>query len=553
MQAALVLDGTLFVRDLPKDKPTPSFLRKAKQGDWYWSSWWWLPQIRVECKEWWKELDLRNREIESSNRSFAEVIARSIEFAGEFKYHESLDTHFRIPLWKGQKRAAMLMSVAKRFYLADDVGLGKTLSAIGAFVVLKATGRAQTALVVTTSSVKYQWRLEILNALQKDFWPSYAPSVIDGAASKRDGGYNGPEPIKIVSYESFRNDQESGLAAAFKPDVVILDEAWKIKSRATKARHALKAAFKDTKYKFALNASPVGNGYEEVYGIFDFLDPSVFINWSNFKDRYCRWVEIRPRNKPFARPFSKLIGYKRVPELKEKIKPMLMRRTVADMGWESPKTTVTPYWVELSKEQRTKYSLIQASNDDPLVKTTAARIACLKDNPTEKSCKYLQLLELLTEGLAHEKVIVFCESKQYLVEVLSCLKRDGIHTSLISGEDSSEDRTMKQANFTTGKIRVLLMTAAGEAGLNLQAADVVVNLDLAWNPERLRQRVGRLRPHLGGSARHIRVINILAKNTIEQRVVDVIQKKIGNFARLFEGETVDFMGVFEKSFLATLL
>lgn len=548
MKAILREDGLLFVTDIAASKP---YLIKAKANNWYWSSWRWLPLIRQELKGW-DEFALQGAEHYERLAKQEATLEGAIRWTDldRMVFPVVFDQVFKMPLWPGQQRAAMLMVAAKQFYLADDVGLGKTLSSIAALVLLWSKGLFKNALIVTTASVKYQWRLEILKALKPEYHEQFKVTVVDGSPANRSRQYQDDSPIKVVGYEAYRSDLRDGLCT--RPQVVILDEAWKIKNPTSMLQRAFKAAHKEVEYKFVLNASPVGNGYEEIFGIFDWLDPTVFLSYRLFKDRFCSYTTIFPKSG--KRPFPLFLGYKRVDEMRRRIAGRLMRRTVKDMGWRSPMITVTPYVVELGPSQRLEYQRLKENTmSNALGKTTAARGICLGLPDVAKSPKYLQLLDLLQDQLKHEKVVVFSESKQFITAAAELLKSKKILCATIVGDDTAEERVLTQTNFTEGKISVLLMTSAGEAGLNLQAADVIVNLDIPWNPERLRQRVGRLRPHLGGENRHIRVINILAKATIEERVISVVQEKIGDFKRIFNEDNVDWTGTFDTDFLATLL
>lgn len=544
MEATLRNDGFIFVKGV---KPSGSFLRPCKKPDWFYTTWHWYDELKT-C-EGWNTFELAGVENLEKLSAYKLRILKAIEVKSILQ-EQLLDKFFKFPLWKPQKHAASLMAASKAFYLADDVGLGKTLSAFAAFVLLKYNNKAKTLCIVCTTSVKHQWKIELERAINDEYRSDFTFSIVHGDKKKREERYAKKANIYIVNYESLRMDARADLFA--NPiDCVILDEAWKIKSSQAKINRSMKIFFADTTYKFALNASPISNGYEDIFGVMNVIDPNIFINWSNFKDRYCKYIQIKLGHLPY--PINKLVGYKRVPELRSKVKHLLLRRTVNDMNWPNPQILVIPYWVELTPRQRVKYNAIKNDPNKSIASIVNARVACLIADPIHESPKYKELLIVLKERVPTDKVIVFTESLTFISLISPFLLKEGISFNIISGEDNSEKRELKKLAFANGNTRVLLMTAAGEAGINLQAADVVVNMDFPWNPERLRQRVGRLRPHLGGAGRTIRVINILTKDTIEENVVDKIQKKIGNFARLFQEEQLDLTGIFEKDNLQILL
>jgi len=547
MECVLNEEGVLFIRGIPTKTQDIPYLVRSKRSDWSWSSWHWIEDLKRDIPGF-SVFDIKGLQYLDDLQNRRDRIVAAI-VKGSTVHTDILDRVFATELWPAQKHAAAVMAAARRFYLADDVGLGKSLSAFAALVLLRELGRINNACIVCTASVKFQWKLEIEKALRPEYRDKYSITVIHGDKQERIKAYGKDSFLYIVNYESLRHDEYRGFSpfrqAGKRMEAVIFDEAWKIKSYTAKIQKLMREFFRNTEYRFALNASPVGNGYEELFGIFDVIDPSVFLSWRTFKERYLVMKTIRSKDQ--KKSFPKVMGYRRVPEIKHRVRAYILRRTVKDMGWKSPQVTVTPYWIALDENMRKAYTKISKNlGTNALEKTIRARVACLftDETPPESSPKYRELLNVLENQVAHEKVIVFSESLTFLKAVLPHLIKKKISTLLVSGKDSSDLREVKKQQFTDGNARVLLATSAGEAGLNLQAASIVINLDLPWNPERLRQRVGRLRPHLGGENRHIRVINILAEDTIEERIVRQIQKKIGYFEMLFKEETLDLTGVF---------
>lgn len=537
-------EGRVFIRGLEKNPELP-YLRKSRNSDWYWSSWWWLPLLK-------DKLTIRD---EYFGKEYYEVLVNYKDRVDKVKRRKLITGEkifaevFKTKLWECQKQAASLMALAKRYYLADEVGLGKTLSSFAAIVLLREKGFISNVLIVTTSSIKYQWEFEIKDAIRRKYRKDYSICVIDGNARKRVKLYEKNSFIKIVNYESLRIDlAKKEIKDYFKknpPSAVILDEASKIKNSRTKAWVAISEVTKNSEYIFALNATPIGNGYEELYGVASILDPNMFLCWPTFDKLYI-W---RDPTSVYRKE------YRNVKDLKKRMSNVMLRRTVNSVGWEIPKYLCSLYWINLSKDQMQDYIYLQKKRQDLGVFTLARECALFsKNTPPEKSPKFKELIKILTDVMSFKKVVVFSESKKYLKAILPHIRKNKISCEIIAGDVNASKRGRIQRAFTSGNLRVVLCTSAGESGMNLQVASTLINLDLPWSYSRLKQRVGRLRPYMGGKNRKIRVLSIMARNTIEERVVRKVIKKLGYFYKIFEEEeTIDVTGVFSNASLEKLL
>ena len=525
------------------------YIRQSRKSDWWWSSVWWLKEIETEGKV--REMTIEGAEHIDRYREHERRILKAMRLGST--YDEAFfDRVFATKLWPGQKHAASVMAASKFFCLSDAVGLGKSYSAWAALLLLHHLKRIRHVVIVTQTTLKFQWQSEIERGTSPSVRENYPVVVVHGDRRQRDRAYAQDAFCWIVNYESLQVDyQRRGFPFKHVIDAVVFDEAWVLKNWTTKRNRAMREVFQEARYRYALNASPITQGFEDFFGIFAVLQSLVFMCWQTFKERYMRYYLIRLRN---GRAFQKPIGYKDITGLRRKIAPYIMRRTVRDMGWTSPQITVTPYWVDLLPDQKAVYNAVIKGEANPLETVVRARVACLytEKTPPAKSPKFKELYTLLTEALAGEKVLVFSESKTWLRAVLPHLTKE-MKALMIAGDDDAADRAAKVDSFTSGNARVLLCTAAGEAGLNLQAADVVINVDLPWSAERLYQRVGRVRPYQGGETRHIRVLNVLARDTIEERVIQRIQEKVGYVSRFFLDNPQDLTGVFQTEKLMEIL
>jgi len=545
--------GLVLIRGLhlhPSAAMNLTYLRKVRgEETTWWTSWRWLMLLKGALR--WKNVPI----VEGREHLQALVSIARQALALKTKPPEEPKNG----LWPWQRQAAAAMLYSPRYYLCDQVGLGKTASVLSALLTLRDAGEVKNALVVTVASVKYQWREELDRLIigysklpaKGDLAPSTVPKVVvvDGAREARKKLWEEEAFLHIANYEGLRADlQEKGpsgkgnrvLWRSF--DAIVLDEAWKVKRHTAMVSKALAKYVEEANIprRYALNATPVTNHYQDIYGVYRILDPLLFISWKNFADRYLVFTRIKTgKVGKWGREiiFPKLTGYRRTDEFQKMIAPTFLRRTGEDIGENRPSVLSSWYWVDLTEGQRRLYELIQMDEDmNDLARTVRARMTCLLHDPPEENPKILTLLDLFEDALAGRKAVVFSESTQFLETVLPIIRKKKIATGYISGEDSAKERELKCQAFTRGMTQVLLATAAGEAGLNLQAADVVVNLDLPWSPARIEQRIGRVRPYLGGKERVVTVVNILARDTIEERVVTAIRKKLGDISRLFQGK-----------------
>ena len=488
------------------------------------------------------------------------------------------------PFWKHQRVAAGFLLTAGRALLADDVGLGKSLSLVAAYLMLRELGEADSLLILSPDSAKWQWRSEIRKMVNPNYFDaSRDVVVVDGTARERLLLYRTPAFIRIVNYEVVARDlPEIENLLRFGKTVLALDEGRRIRNRGTVISQTLRALVRKVPvpYRYVLNATPLENRLEEVWAILDFVDPTIYLSFNVFRrlhlveGRFVSCWRCRrpyplgmpecPRCKaPFRRGrkvFSKVCGEKGVDRLRARIAHRALRRTAAVLGWETPRLTSVVYKIDLDPGQRAVYDGIKAEKGGVLGRLVRCSMVCLS---AEMSCadpipapspKTRELLRLLSGEIQHEKVLVFTQSRQYVDHLVAHIRKAGLGpVAWIHGGVNSHDREHLRQSFNEGRTRVLVMDAAGEEALSLQAAPVVVNMDLPWNPTALIQRIGRVRPYLGGSERWIRVITILARNTVEERVVEKITDKIGLFSKVWGDPGIELEGVFDHGSLETLL
>jgi SNF2 family DNA or RNA helicase len=253
---------------------------------------------------------------------------------------------------------------------------------------------------------------------------------------------------------------------------------------------------------------------------------------------------------------GRLIGYRNLDAVREKLTPILLRRTRAEVLGQLPERTDSIIFVELTDAQRTPYEeqrtalarLLQkkvlTDLDRKRILSCIAnlRMLCastwLYDRTTNVSPKLDEFGELIPElsAAGGHKVVVFSQWEMLLQKAVEVLARLAVGHEFLHGRVPGKDRRRLLQRFRDDPdCRVLLSTDAGNSGLNLQVADTVVNLDVPWNPAVLEQRIARV--HRMGQNRPVRVINFVTRNSIEERVLRTIEQKRGLFASVFDGDS----------------
>jgi superfamily II DNA or RNA helicase len=447
-------------------------------------------------------------------------------------------------LYPYQEQGAMHLAFGRRTMLADDMGLGKTVQAIAAAALLKEMRDIQRAVVICPASLKHQWAREIRR------FTSLSVTVVEGNLKVRRDLYRDSSFFKIINYELVRFDQDELLK--LRPDLIILDEAQRIKNWRSKTAQMVKAL--PSRYAFVLTGTPLENRIDELYSIFQFLDPRILGPLWHFNDRF---YELEKRTSGTY----KVLGYKNLDQLRALIAPYTLRRTRDEVLKDLPPRTDNNYFVEMTDPQWKAYNefreslakLIAKAHRKPLTpKEREILLMCLvkmrlicnalalhdKEIPPKEwertGPKLGELEDILAEGIASNghKAVIFSQWANMLALTEPVIKRVGLGYVKLTGDVPSSKRgELIQQFFDDPACRVFLSTDAGGVGLNLQAASLVINLDLPWNPAVLEQRIARAHRH--GQLSSVQVINLVAKDTIEERMLDTLAAKKNVFATVF--------------------
>jgi superfamily II DNA or RNA helicase len=433
----------------------------------------------------------------------------------------------RSPLLPYQREGMLHLAFGERALLADEMGLGKTIQAIAACELLAQRKGIQRVLVVCPASLKAEWEEQIARFTERP------TRCVFGPRQHRLAAYREPVFFTIVNYEQVLADADE-INSLLAPDVVVLDEAQRIKNWHTKTAKRVKDL--RSPYAFVLTGTPIENRIDELYSIVQYLDPELVGPLFRFnRDFY----QLDERGRP--------INYQNLAELRRRVTPVMLRRRKVDVESELPGRTVKNYFVGMADEQKVRYEeynrkaarLIALAQKRPLrpeeFELLQQYLACMRmicDTPAilDPTCRIspkLEELERVLGDLLEEpdrKVIVFSEWERMLELVRELAREMGIEIAWHTGSVPQQRRRAEIVRFKEDTAcRLFLSTDSGSVGLNLQVASAVVNVDLPWNPAKLEQRIARA--WRKNQTRSVAVVNLVCEQSIEHGIMHLLGAK----------------------------
>ncbi len=413
---------------------------------------------------------------------------------------------------------------AGRAILADDMGLGKTIQGIGVAELLAREVGIKRVLIVCPTSLKSQWRNEITRFSRRDC------RLVLGGAAERATQYADDCFFTICNYEQVLRDL---LAIERAPwDLVILDEGQRIKNWETETSRVIKGL--TSPFALVLSGTPLENRLDELYSVVEFVDERRLGPAYRFLNRH-RVTDER----------GKVLGYRNLDELRRALAPILLRRTRAEVLGELPERTTEVLRIAPTDEQRELHgahkrvvaSIVTKAyiSEMDLLRLRTALLMCrlaanttrLVDKQAPGYSSKLERLDELLGRLATEpdrKTILFSEWTGMLDLVEPLLGKHGLAFVRLDGSVPQKKRQALVHEFQHApECRVFLATNAGSTGLNLQAANTVINVDLPWNPAVLEQRIGRA--HRMGQKRPVQVFLLVTEDTIEEELLKSLAAK----------------------------
>ncbi|XXY18775.1 SNF2-related protein [Sorangium sp. So ce216] len=429
-----------------------------------------------------------------------------------------------------------------RALLSDEVGLGKTVEALMILREYQLRGMVRRALILVPPALVGQWTGELAEKA------GLAARTTDDAARTADPeAFWRDEGVVVASLALARSAKHAPLVQAASWDLVIVDEAHHVKSRTT-------ASFKlvdglHSRFLLMLTATPIETDLEELYNLVTLLKPGQFATPAAFRAQF-----VDPKD-----PLS--------PKNRERLRALLaevmVRNTRADSGLALPPRYVSTAMVEPLPEERELYervlalvrehgadagarlvtstlllgagsspaavrgSLLRMSANDRRAPALRAALAALAElaASVRASRKGGALVDL---ARAHdEQILVFTRFRDTLSYIEAVLRDAGVEPAAFHGGLSAADKRAALSAFREGRARVLVSTDAGGEGHNLHHCHVLVNFDLPYNPMLIEQRIGRL--HRMGQREEVRVYNLCARGTAEERVLDLLDRRLHLF------------------------
>ena len=444
-------------------------------------------------------------------------------------------------LYPYQKEGIIRILDAGRVLLADDMGLGKTIQAIAAVEIFHRHFKVNKVLIVCPTSLKYQWRSEIQKFTGRD------SSIVEGLLHKRKVFYSESDFIKIISYGAGRNDLE--YINYWKPDLVIIDEAQRIKNWKTKTAQSIKRIASE--YLIVLTGTPLENRIEEIHSIVEYIDRYRFGALFRFLDKH-----------QITDEFGQVTGYKNLRDINKTLEGILIRRTKREIADQLPNRIDKNFFVELTREQLAEHDqyydlvsrlvnkwkrtgrLSEEERQQLLIYLNCMRMVCdstyildVTSNHGNKINEISGIIEELTED-AENKIVIFSQWKRMFDLLIEELQAKNIAYEYLNGDIPASQRKVIIEKFQGDKnIKIFLSTDAGGVGVNLQSANILINMDLPWNPAVLEQRIARI--YRLGQKKHINVFNFIAKGTIEHRILYLLDFKRSVFTGVIEEEGKD--------------
>ncbi len=420
-----------------------------------------------------------------------------------------------------------LASYSLNALLGDDMGIGKTLQIIALLESELLEKGSTTSIVICPSSLMLNWIKEL-----DKFTKHLTYCMISGPSKKRKQQIAHAQNyhVLITSYDYMKRDIEEYTSLTFS--YCILDEAQYIKNPVTKNAKAVKQL--QAKHKVALTGTPIENSLSELWSIFDFLMPSYLFSYQEFRKRFERAI-IKDQDEEVLQ------------QLKNMIRPFLLRRLKKDVLKELPDKIEQTLFIELEEEAKTLYTAnissmrqelhnhlqqngLPASRMIILSMLTRLRQLCcdprlLYENYSQIGAKLHACMELIEHcRQASKKVLVFSQFTSVLHLLQQQLQQRKIAYYTLQGSTPKPQRQQMVDHFQTDKTPVFLISLkAGGTGLNLTSAEVVIHFDPWWNLSAQHQASDRA--YRIGQHRNVHVYKLIAKDTIEENILQLQAQK----------------------------
>ncbi len=410
--------------------------------------------------------------------------------------------------------------------LADEMGLGKSMQTLYFIRQVLKENMNSKVLIIAPTSLIYNWENEI-----HKWCPEISYQILTSFKEERHKALEEfDKTIYITSYGTLREDVDYYKEKEF--DVCIIDEAQNIKNPASGISHSVKNI--KSSFKLALTGTPIENSIIELWSIFDFVMPGFLSSQKHFQEKY--------KFNDFNDEVSDMLSH-----LKRQVKPFILRRKKSDVTKELPPKLETNIFIDLDEKEKALYAAeVKAcklqmeelmrnggfNKNKIMILSLLTRLRQMCIDPSiiypsykDQSSKINELIKLINESVSNgHKILLFTSFKRALDIVKERLDNESITSYTIAGDVSSKKRQMLVDAFNKDKTNVfLIMLKSGGVGLNLTSADVVIHLDLWWNPQAENQATDRT--HRIGQTKTVEVVKLVCKGTVEEKILALQEKK----------------------------
>lgn len=487
--------------------------------------------LRVKRNERFRELVRRFKAVEDSDYQLPEGVS------GELRPYQET----------GYRWLRTLESCGFGGILADEMGLGKTLQTIVFFASRPRSETGLPHLVACPASLVLNWQDEISR-----FAPAMKVKLIEGTLRERRRllAEADDADVWVTSYDMLKRDIDLYAGRPFYG--FVLDEGQFVKNQSTKASKAVKQI--NCRQRFVLTGTPVENRLSELWNLFDFLMPGYLFAHQRFVEK-------------LEKPIVQKGDAEARQQLNRLVRPFILRRLKKDVLKELPEKIEHVRRIQLTEEERKVYhaqslaTIKQIAGSEKKFDVLAAlmrlrQICCdpalCFENYEGESSKLEACLELIRSTTENgHQVLVFSQFTSMLARIRERLDGEGIDSYTLQGSTPKAERARLVKAFNSGGARVFLISLkAGGTGLNLTAADVVIHFDPWWNMAAQTQATDRA--HRIGQQNCVQVYKLIASDTVEERILDLQNKKAELLDAVTEDNGESIMNMSQEDLMALI-
>jgi len=462
----------------------------------------------------------------------------------------------KFPIRDYQIRGILMMCMIKRMVLGDETGLGKTAQAIYTYCYLLEENPDLKLLWVGPKTTLPE-KMDEFKVMTKGI----KAVLYHGSLKKRKDIWRGFKSSKtnvmVTTYGTMRRDYAKIAHALGDSYMIMFDEATDFKNPGAATHKNAKFLANRAERVYGISATIIMNRLDEAYGIYSVIYPELFDSRKDFETMYHRF-----RYETSTTGFKRKVvtGYRNLPDFRDRIAGYFIGRRPEDVGEQLPEITPKEYTITLSRQEMSIYreKVIEAILHAREVNAPKGAVVHLSlrlalcsgihedyeeawEAAGTRSAKEEAIIDLLKTEFAAEKVIIYAVSKKWINRFQKILKKEGIDSVKVTGDENQKQRQENIAEFNQqDHCKVCLITDAGNKGINLQIARIMIFAQLPWSYGNLKQILGRYR-RLGTTHQALLAIFMVASKTNDRRVMAALKSKKQLFKEILKDslETLD--------------